>query len=164
MAATPSFFKILWRPLLLLDRFVLLWVGLNVVIFSFLSRAMVCSWPCSYVFFYVSYIDTLYISFRLYSWFLSQDISTESTCIKQWRLKLSEAKTVLATFHLNNRAAKRELKVDIKGRQLPNGPYPALWGNVVERIALLAWVEESMHQRWERLSTSSIELAYVLAG
>ena len=41
---------------------------------------------------------------------LSQDMYILSTWLKQWRLKLSEAKTVSATFHLNNREAKRELK------------------------------------------------------
>ena len=38
--------------------------------------------------------------------------------LKQWRLKLSEAKTVSSTFHLNNREAKRELNVNICGRRL----------------------------------------------
>ena len=49
---------------------------------------------------------------------LSQDMSILSTWLKQWRLKLSEAKTVSATFHLNNREAKRELNVNINGRRL----------------------------------------------
>ena len=33
------------------------------------------------------------------------------------RLKLSEAKTVSATFHLNNQEAKHELNVNISGRR-----------------------------------------------
>ena len=49
---------------------------------------------------------------------LSQDMSILSTWLKQWRLKLSEAKTVSATFHLNNQEAKRELSVNIRGRRL----------------------------------------------
>ena len=42
---------------------------------------------------------------------LSQDMSTLSAYLQTWRLKLSHTKTVTATFHLNNREAKRELKV-----------------------------------------------------
>ena len=42
---------------------------------------------------------------------LSQDISTLSAYLQTWRLKLSHTKTLTAAFHLNNREAKRELKV-----------------------------------------------------
>ena len=42
---------------------------------------------------------------------LSQDISTLSAYLQTWRWKLSHTKTVTAAFHLNNREAKRELKV-----------------------------------------------------
>ena len=39
---------------------------------------------------------------------ITQEMSILLTWLKQWRLKLSEAKTVSSTFHLNNREAKRE--------------------------------------------------------
>ena len=42
---------------------------------------------------------------------LSQDMSTLSAYLQTWRLKLSHTKTVTTAFHLNNREAKRELKV-----------------------------------------------------
>ena len=42
---------------------------------------------------------------------LSQDMSTLSAYLQTWRLKHSHSKTVTAAFHLNNREAKRELKV-----------------------------------------------------
>ena len=42
---------------------------------------------------------------------LSQDMSTLSAYLQTWRLKLSHTKTVTAAFHLNNREAKRVLKV-----------------------------------------------------
>ena len=42
---------------------------------------------------------------------LSQDMSTLSAYLQTWRLKLSHTMTVMAAFHLNNREAKRELKV-----------------------------------------------------
>ena len=50
---------------------------------------------------------------------LSQDMSTLSAYLQTWRLKLSHTKTVTAAFHLNNREAKRELKVYNNGRLLP---------------------------------------------
>ena len=49
---------------------------------------------------------------------LSQDMSTLSAYLQTWRLKLSHTKTVMAAFHLNNREAKRELKVYNNGRLL----------------------------------------------
>ena len=55
---------------------------------------------------------------------LSQDMSTLSAYLQTWRLKLSHTKTVTAAFHLNNREAKRELKVYNNGRLLPFRPTP----------------------------------------
>ena len=55
---------------------------------------------------------------------LSQDMSTLSAYRQTWRLKLSYIKTVTAAFHLNNREAKRELKVYNNGRLLPFCPTP----------------------------------------
>ena len=42
---------------------------------------------------------------------LSQDMSTFLAYLQTWLLKLSHTKTVTVAFHLNNREAKRELKV-----------------------------------------------------
>ena len=50
---------------------------------------------------------------------LSQDISTLSSYLQTWRLKLSHTKTVKAAFHLNNREAKHELNVYNNSRLLP---------------------------------------------
>ena len=55
---------------------------------------------------------------------LSQDMYILSTYLQTWRLKLSHTKTVTAAFHLNNREAKRELKVYNNGRLLPFCPTP----------------------------------------
>ena len=51
-------------------------------------------------------------------------MSTFSAYLQTWRLKLSHTKTVTAVFHLNNREAKRELKVNNNDR-LPFCPTPA---------------------------------------
>ena len=64
---------------------------------------------------------------------LSQDISTLSTYLQTWRLKLSHTKTVTAAFHLNNRETKRELKVYNNGRLLPFCPTPTYLGVKLDR-------------------------------
>ena len=51
-------------------------------------------------------------------------MSTLSAYLQTWKLKLSHTKTVTAAFHLNNRDAKRELKVYNNGRLLPFCPTP----------------------------------------
>ena len=53
---------------------------------------------------------------------LSEDMITLSAYLQTWRLKLSHAKTVMAAFHLHNRAAKRELKVKSNCKILPFCP------------------------------------------
>ena len=64
---------------------------------------------------------------------LSQDMSTLSAYLQTWRLKLNHAKTVTAAFYLNNREAKRELKVYNNGRLLPFCPTPTYLGIKLDR-------------------------------
>ena len=66
---------------------------------------------------------------------LSQDMSTLSAYLQTWRLKLSHTKMVTAAFHLNNREAKRELKVYFysNGRLLPFCPTPTYLGVKLDR-------------------------------
>ena len=64
---------------------------------------------------------------------LSQDMSTISAYLQTWRLKLSHTKTVTAAFHLNNREAKRELKVYNNGGLLPFCPTPTYLGVKLDR-------------------------------
>ena len=65
---------------------------------------------------------------------LSQDMSTLSAYLQTWRLKLSHTKTVTAAFHLNNRVAKRELKVYNNGRLLPFCRTPTYLGIKLDRL------------------------------
>ena len=60
-------------------------------------------------------------------------MSTLSAYLQTWRLKLSHTKTVTAAFHLNNREAKRELKVYSNGRLLPFCPTPTYLGVKLDR-------------------------------
>ena len=64
---------------------------------------------------------------------LSQDISTLSAYLQTWRLKLSHTKTVTAAFHLNNREAKREVKVYNNDRFLPFCTIPTYLGVKLDR-------------------------------
>ena len=59
---------------------------------------------------------------------LSQDMTTLSAYLQTWRLKLSHTKTVTMAFHLNNREAKRELKIFNNGKLLPYCPTPTYLG------------------------------------
>ena len=64
---------------------------------------------------------------------LTQDMSTLSAYLQIWRLKISHTKTVTAAFHLNNREAKRELKVYNNGRLLLFCPTPTYLGAKLDR-------------------------------
>ena len=64
---------------------------------------------------------------------LSQDMSTLLAYLQTWSLKLSHTKTVMAAFHLNNREAKREIKVYNNGRLLPFCPIPTYLGVKLDR-------------------------------
>ena len=65
---------------------------------------------------------------------LSQDMCTLSANLQTWRLKLSHTKTVTTAFHLNNREAKRELKVYNNGRLLPFCPTPTYLEVKLDRL------------------------------
>ena len=85
-----------------------------------------------------SYADDLALlhssgNWKNLDWTLSQDMSTLSTYLQVWRLNLSHTKTMTVAFHLNNREAKRELKVYNNGRLLPFCPTPTYLGVKLDR-------------------------------
>jgi len=53
--------------------------------------------------------------------------------LQTWKLKLSTTKTVSAAFHLNNKEAKRELKVNYSNEILLFCPEPKYLGITLER-------------------------------
>ena len=57
-----------------------------------------------------------------------------SAYLQTWRLKLSHTKKVTAAFHLNNREAKRELKVYNNSRLLPFCPTLTYLGVKLDRL------------------------------
>ena len=84
---------------------------------------------------YADYLSLLHSSgnWKDLEWTLSQNMSTLSSYLHTWRLKLSHTKTVTAAFHLNNREAKRELKVYNNDRLLPFCPTPTYLGVKLDR-------------------------------
>ena len=50
---------------------------------------------------------------------LSKDMATVGEYLQTWKLKLSTTKGVLVAFHLNNKEAKCELKVNHNNENLP---------------------------------------------
>ena len=85
-----------------------------------------------------AYVDNLALLHSSENWkdlegTLSQDMSTLSAYLQTWRLKLSHTKTVTAAFPLNNREAKRELKVYNNDRLLPFCPTPTYLGFKLDR-------------------------------
>ena len=63
----------------------------------------------------------------------AKTVSTFSVYLQTWRMKLSHTKTVTATFHLNNREAKREPKVYNNDRLLLFYPNPTYLGVKLDR-------------------------------
>jgi len=62
---------------------------------------------------------------------LNKDMATIGEYLQTWKLKLSTTKTVSAAFHLNNKEAKRELKVKYNNETLPFCSEPKIpWSNV----------------------------------
>ena len=63
----------------------------------------------------------------------SEDMATLSEYLQTWKLKLSTTKTVSAIFHLNNKEAKRELKVN-SNKEIPSfSPEPKYLGVTLDR-------------------------------
>jgi len=64
---------------------------------------------------------------------LSKDMATLGECLHTWKLKLSTMKTVSAVFHLTNKEAKRELKVNFNNKTLPFCSEPKYLGVTLDR-------------------------------
>ena len=86
-----------------------------------------------------AYADDLALLYASRDWkavkgILSQDTNTLSAYLLTWKLKLSNTKTVMATFHLNNREAKGELNIYNNGSILPPCPVPTYLGVKLGRM------------------------------
>jgi len=64
---------------------------------------------------------------------LSKNMATLGEYLQTWKPKLSTTKTVSAVFHLNNKEAKRELKVNFNNETLPFRSEPKYLGVTLDR-------------------------------
>jgi len=67
-------------------------------------------------------------------WLTKKDMATVGEYLLTWKLKLSTTKTVSAAFHLNNKEAKRELKVKYNNETLPFCSKPKYLGVTLDRL------------------------------
>ena len=74
-------------------------------------------------------------------------MSILSLYLQTWRLKLSHTRTVTATFHLNNREAKRELKVYNNDRLLSFCPTPTYIGIKLDRSFTFCYHLVALHKK-----------------
>jgi len=64
---------------------------------------------------------------------LSKDMATLGEYLQNWKLKFSTTKTVSPVFHLNNKEAKRELKVNFNNETLSFCSEPKYLGVTLDR-------------------------------
>jgi len=91
---------------------------------------------------------------------LTKDIATLRKYLQTWKLKLSTTKTVSAVFHLNNKKAKRELKVNFNNKTLPFCSEPKYLGVTLDRSLTYRRHLESLCKKL----TSRVALLRRLAG
>ena len=91
---------------------------------------------------------------------LTKDMATLGEYLQTWKLKLSTTKTVLAVFHLNNKEAKRELKVNFNNETLPFCSEPKYLRVTLDRLLTYRRHLESLRKKL----TSRVALLRRLAG
>jgi len=87
-------------------------------------------------------------------------MATVGEYLQTWKLKLSTTKTVSAAFHLNNKEAKRELKVNFNNETLPFCSKPKYLGVTLDRSLTYRRHLESLRKKL----TSRVALLRRLAG
>ena len=83
-----------------------------------------------------------------------------STYLRNWRLKLSIGKTLACVFHLNNRDAKRDLKVEVDNKCLQLQTAPTYLGVKLDRSLTYRQHLECLKAK----TTSRVALIRRLAG
>jgi len=80
---------------------------------------------------------------------LTKDMATVGEYLQTWKLKISNTKTVSATFHLNNKEAKRELKVIYNNETLPFFSEPKYLGVTLTYCRHLKSLRKKLTSRLE---------------
>jgi len=78
---------------------------------------------------------------------LTKDMATVGEYLQTWKLKLCPTKTVSAVFHLNNKEAKRELKVKYNNETLPFCSEPKYLGVTFDRSLAYRQHLESLRKK-----------------
>jgi len=91
---------------------------------------------------------------------LSKDMATVGEYLQTWKLKLSTTKMVSGAFHLNNKDAKREMKVNFNNETLPFCSEPKYFGVTSDRSLTYRRHLESLRKKL----TSRVALLRRLAG
>jgi len=91
---------------------------------------------------------------------LIKDMATVCEYLQTWKLNLSTTKTVYAAFHLNNKEAKCELKVNFSNKVLPFCSKPKYLGVTLNRSLTYRRHLESLSKKL----TSRLALLSRLAG
>ena len=112
-----------------------------------------------------AYADSLAIMHVDWDWkaveeALIKDMATLVEYLHPWKLKLSTTKTVSSVFYLNNKKAKRELKVNFNNETLPFCSGPKHLGVTLDRVLTYRRHLESLRNKL----TSRIALLRRLAG
>jgi len=80
---------------------------------------------------------------------LTKDMATVGEYLQTWKLQISNTKTVSATFHLNNKEAKRELKVIYNNETLPFFSEPKYLGVTLTYCRHLKSLRKKLTSRLE---------------
>jgi len=112
-----------------------------------------------------AYVDDLAIMHADRDWqavegVLYKDMATLGEYLQTWKLKFSTTKTVWAAFHLNDKEAKRELKVKYNNEVLLICSEPKYLGVTLDRTLTYRRHLESLRKKL----TSRIALPWRLAG
>jgi len=91
---------------------------------------------------------------------LTKDMATVGEFPQTWKLKPSTTKTVSAAFHLNNKEAKREMKVSFNNETLPYFSETKYFGVTLDRSLTYRRHLESLRKKL----TSGVALFRRLAG
>jgi len=99
-----------------------------------------------------AYVDDLAIMHADGDWLavkgaLSKDMATLGEYLQTWKLKLCTTKMVSAVFHLNNKEAKRELKVNFNNETLPSCSESKYLGVTLDRSLTYRRHIESLRKR-----------------
>ena len=91
---------------------------------------------------------------------LSKDMATLGEFLQTWKLKLSTTKTVSVALHLNNKEAKRKLKVNFNNETLPFCSEPKYLEVKLDRSITYRRHLESLRKKL----TSRVALLRLIAG